>query len=213
MVLEKIKDIIQHQRKTDSLMTLAMICVSFWPGYKARTCWAVTRGPNKLFKNAERSVIPRANNVPSSWFDPIIMGTRAVWLLTILWRGLVKTVTLQIGTSASIRRREKKKKWSYPSTVGSNANPEGPFAHARIDSPGTAFKQASRIAPGDWLHPTAWAIALKDEKLGVSCIDVAAPDSIIAARKGGLMGWRWIICATDWDPALSPYQLKISIQG
>jgi len=121
----------------------------------------------------------------------MIMGTRAVWLRRIRWYGFAKTVILSdIGTEQvsvseqlSIHERDD----TYPLTTGRKERPSGPFAHACITPAGTFRKQSRRTGPGDWLHPTAFAIPSNEAKLGVVDMEFAAPDSIIAARKGGFI--------------------------
>jgi hypothetical protein len=64
----------------------------------------------------------------------------------------------------------------------------GPFVKFRITEAGIFLRQARRAGPAACVHPTAAAKPLKDVKDGVGFVDGWAPDNIIPARKGALVG-------------------------
>jgi hypothetical protein len=77
---------------------------------------------------------------------------------------------------------------TYLSTIPPQVPLEGPFVKFRIVDAGTCLRHANRAAPGDCVHPTPEAMALKLVKDGVGDVDSTAPDSIIAPRKGAVPG-------------------------
>lgn len=93
---------------------------------------------------------------------------------------------------------------THLSTRGSNEPLAGPFVKSRMTAAGTAFRHASRAAPGDCVQFSASANASNELKEGVGIMDTAAPESMMPARNGAFSEWRDIASLTDWAPADCP---------
>jgi hypothetical protein len=52
---------------------------------------------------------------------------------------------------------------------------------------GILRRHSSRSGPGDCEHPIAVANASKNEKLGLGNVETLSPESMMAARNGGMM--------------------------
>ena len=79
----------------------------------------------------------------------------------------------------------------------------GPFVYARIVETETLRRHCSRDGPGDCPHPIAVANASNIEKLSTGDVETFVPDSMMAARNGGvtLRFRRAIASEMEIDPA------------
>jgi hypothetical protein len=140
------------------------------------------------------------DNDPSFSVCPITKGTFEVCPFRIRCNGSENKVTLPrvFNWRESLARRQK----TYLSTRPPQVPLEAPFVKVRIVDAGTCLRHARRSTPGDCLHPTADAMALKFAKDGVGDVDSTVPDSIIAAWKGAVpAGCLTYAAATDVAPA------------